>query len=78
MEGAADAISTIVEIKERGLTDRKLNPLYRSTIVEIKERGLTQYLCFHLGGVSTIVEIKERGLTLLKFISIFPIYNSRN
>ena len=33
--------STIVEIKERGLTERALSALFGSTIVEIKERGLT-------------------------------------
>ena len=34
-------ISTIVEIKERGLTGRRFRVEDLSTIVEIKERGLT-------------------------------------
>ena len=55
--------STIVEIKERGLTAYKLaEKCKRSTIVEIKERGLTVEH-FRDSEVSTIVEIKERGLT---------------
>ena len=57
-------LSTIVEIKERGLTAIVVErDTFESTIVEIKERGLTMKLyCQAIG--STIVEIKERGLTL--------------
>ena len=41
MAGESEMISTIVEIKERGLTEEKNLVRIRSTIVEIKERGLT-------------------------------------
>ena len=55
--------STIVEIKERGLTAVCPLPNVTSTIVEIKERGLTQRENSKKKPTSTIVEIKERGLT---------------
>ena len=58
-------ISTIVEIKERGLTGRqRKGHEIPSTIVEIKERGLTKERKDGIWYLSTIVEIKERGLTM--------------
>ena len=56
--------STIVEIKERGLTFAHNTHNTQSTIVEIKERGLTCKILQRAKYTSTIVEIKERGLTL--------------
>ena len=42
MEKQTNALtSTIVEIKERGLTYFQIVSNFQSTIVEIKERGLT-------------------------------------
>ena len=66
MAGESEMIklSTIVEIKERGLTIVNTAKSARSTIVEIKERGLTTPPPAR-DGESTIVEIKERGLTAL-------------
>ena len=69
--------STIVEIKERGLTRHKAHQYRQSTIVEIKERGLTErWLAIFRR--STIVEIKERGLTRILCLQRPVIYNSRN
>ena len=70
--------STIVEIKERGLTTKCKRTRQKSTIVEIKERGLTvDYAVYSTA--STIVEIKERGLTHPSPRRTHRrIYNSRN
>ena len=63
MAARKQAESTIVEIKERGLTLNTAEMPLLSTIVEIKERGLTTNHDEASAEESTIVEIKERGLT---------------